>query len=36
MPDGFLLPSTDYKLAIGTVSVEGNVSFAETTFTTGP
>jgi hypothetical protein len=36
VPDGFLLPGTDYKLAIGTVSAEGNVSFAETTFTTGP
>jgi hypothetical protein len=36
MPEGFLRPGTEYKLAIGTVSAEGNISFAETTFTTGP
>lgn len=34
MPDGFLRPGTEYKLAIGTVSHAGNVSFVETTFTT--
>jgi len=34
VPDGFLLPGTEYQLAIGTVSAEGNVSFVETTFTT--
>jgi hypothetical protein len=36
IPDGFLRPNTEYKLAIGTVSAEGNISFAETTFATGP
>lgn len=35
MPDGFLLPRTEYKLAIGTVSREGNTSLVETEFTTG-
>lgn len=35
IPDGFLLPDTEYKLAIGTVTEEGNTSFVETTFTTG-
>jgi hypothetical protein len=34
VPDGFLRPGTEYKLAIGTVSHAGNVSFVETTFTT--
>jgi hypothetical protein len=34
VPDGFLLPGTEYKLAIGTVSAEGNISFVETTFRT--
>jgi hypothetical protein len=34
VPEGFLLPGTEYQLAIGTVSDEGNVSFVETTFTT--
>lgn len=34
VPDGFLLPGTEYKLAIGTVSKEGNTSFVETSFTT--
>ncbi|MGH7352006.1 MAG: hypothetical protein ACREJJ_06475 [Candidatus Methylomirabilales bacterium] len=33
VPDGFLLPGTEYQLAIGTVSDEGNISFVETTFT---
>ncbi len=36
VPDGFLRPGTEYQLAIGTVSAEGNTSFVETTFTTGP
>jgi hypothetical protein len=36
VPHGFLRSGTEYKLAIGTVSAEGNISFAETTFTTGP
>lgn len=35
VPDGFLLPDTEYKLAIGSVSREGNMSFFETEFTTG-
>lgn len=34
VPNGFLQPRTDYTLAIGTVSKEGNKSFAEITFTT--
>ena len=34
MPDGFLLPGTEYKLSIGTVTDEGNTSFVETSFTT--
>jgi hypothetical protein len=34
VPDGFLLPGREYKLSIGTVTDEGNISFVETTFTT--
>jgi hypothetical protein len=34
VPDGFLAPGTEYKLAIGTVSREGNRSFIETSFET--
>ncbi len=34
VPDGFLLPNTEYKLAIGTVAKEGNASYVETGFTT--
>ena len=34
VPDGFLTPGTQYKLAIGTVSRHGNKSFVETSFTT--
>lgn len=34
VPDGFLLPGTEYQLAIGTVSADGSISFVETTFTT--
>ena len=34
VPDGFLFPGTEYQLAIGTVSDEGNISFVETTFAT--
>lgn len=34
MPDGFLLPATEYQLSIGTVTEDGNISFVETTFTT--
>jgi len=34
VPDGFLRPGTEYKLAIGTVSAKGNISFVETTFAT--
>ncbi len=34
VPGGFLLPGTEYKLAIGTVARDGNSSFIETTFST--
>ncbi len=34
VPEGFLLPETQYTLGIGTVTEEGNVSFVETWFTT--
>lgn len=34
VPDGFLLPGTEYVLAIGTMTAEGNTSFVESTFTT--
>jgi hypothetical protein len=34
VPEGFLRPGMQYKLAIGTVSDKGNISFVETTFTT--
>ncbi len=34
VPNGFLLPGIEYKIAIGTVTEEGNASFLETTFTT--
>ncbi len=34
VPDGFLLPGTEYTLGIGTVTSEGNTTFVETTFTT--
>lgn len=35
VPDGFLRPGTEYKLAVGTVSRDGNTSLVETNFTTG-
>jgi hypothetical protein len=34
VPRGFLKPTTEYKLAVGTVSKDGNASFVETSFTT--
>jgi len=34
VPDGFLLPGTEYVLGIGTVTKEGNASYVETSFTT--
>ena len=34
VPHGFLLPGTEYQMAIGTVSGEGNISLVETSFTT--
>ena len=34
VPNGFLLPGTEYKLGIGSVTDEGNISVVETTFTT--
>jgi hypothetical protein len=36
VPDGFLVPGKEYQLGIGTVSDSGNISFVETSFTTGP
>lgn len=33
VPDGFLAAGTKYKLAVGTVGGEGNISFVETSFT---
>jgi transposase len=35
VPEGLLVPGRQYKAAIGTVTREGNISFVETTFTTG-
>lgn len=34
VPDGFLLPNTEYKMGIGTVSESGNISYIEASFTT--
>lgn len=34
VPDGFLLPGTEYQLGLGSVANDGNISFIETTFTT--
>ncbi len=35
VPDGILLPGTEYELAIGTISeTTGNISYVETSFTT--
>ncbi len=34
VPNGFLLPGTEYNLGIGTVTDEGNISFVEGTFRT--
>ena len=34
LPKEFLSPGKAYKIGIGTVSAEGNISFVETTFTT--
>lgn len=34
VPDGFLVPDTEYDLSIGTVDRGGNISFVETGFTT--
>lgn len=34
VPDGFLAPGTEYKLAVGAVAGGGNRSFVETTFST--
>jgi hypothetical protein len=34
VPDGFLLPGTEYVLGIGAVAEEGNASYVETSFTT--
>lgn len=34
VPYGFLIPDMEYKLGIGTVTEDGNISFIETSFTT--
>lgn len=34
VPEGFLQPGTEYKLAIGTVASDGNASYIETAFVT--
>jgi hypothetical protein len=34
VPDGFLAPGKKYKMSIGAVSAEGNISYVETSFTT--
>lgn len=34
VPDGFLMPGAEYKVAVGTVAEGGNRSFVEATFTT--
>jgi len=34
VPDGFIAPDTEYKLAIGSVMQDGNTSFVESAFTT--
>jgi len=34
VPEGFLVPGRKYKVSIGVVSAEGNISYVETTFTT--
>jgi hypothetical protein len=34
VPDGFLLPGTEYTLGIGAETAEGNASYVETSFTT--
>ena len=34
VPDGFLVPGTEYQVGLGTVSAEGNISFVETTMET--
>ena len=34
LPDGFLVRGTKYKMAIGTVTGEGNISYVESAFTT--
>lgn len=34
VPEGFLVPGTEYKLAIGAFAKDGNATFVETSFTT--
>lgn len=34
VPEGFLQPGTEYKIAVGTITAEGNMSIVETTFVT--
>lgn len=35
MPPGYLKVETEYKISLGTVTANGNISFVETTFSTG-
>jgi len=35
VPNGFLEAGTEYKIAIGAMNAAGNITFVETTFTTG-
>ena len=34
VPDGFLEPGMEYKVGLGTLTTEGNISFIETSFRT--
>ncbi len=34
VPENFLLPDTDYKVVVGTVSEDGNLNFVESSFST--
>ncbi len=34
VPDNFLLPDTDYKVVVGTVTEDGNLNFVEASFST--
>jgi hypothetical protein len=34
VPEKFLLPNTEYKVVVGTMSEDGNLNFVEVAFTT--